>query len=102
MFYVSISTILWFVALMTSSFFQRTWHTLEKFREINLYVKLEKCVFHQFEVEFLDYIIFGYGIRMVPCKVQTTMDWATLVLFRMFNVFLGSPIFISKSLHTLP
>jgi hypothetical protein len=42
---------------------------LEKFWEIGLYAKLEKCEFHQFEVEFLGYIIFGDDIHMFLCKV---------------------------------
>jgi hypothetical protein len=50
---------------------------LEKFREVGLYAKLEKCEFHQSEVEFLGYIIFGNGIHMDPRQVQTIIDWAT-------------------------
>jgi hypothetical protein len=42
---------------------------LEKLWEVGFYAKLEKCEFHQFEVEFLGYIIFKDGIRMDPCKV---------------------------------
>jgi hypothetical protein len=30
---------------------------LEKFGKVGIYAKLEKCGFHQFEVEFLVYII---------------------------------------------
>jgi hypothetical protein len=44
---------------------------LKKLQEVGLYAKLEKCEFHQFEVEFLDYIISRYGICMDPHKVQT-------------------------------
>jgi hypothetical protein len=47
---------------------------LEKLRNISLYAKLEKCGFHQSEVEFLGYIIFGDGVCMDPCKVQIIMD----------------------------
>jgi len=43
------------------------------------YVKLEKCGFHQFEVEFLGYIISRDGFHMNPHKVQTIMDWAILI-----------------------
>ncbi len=50
---------------------------LVKFQKVGFYAKLEKCGLHQFEVEFLDYIIFGDGIHMDLCKVQTTVDWAT-------------------------
>jgi hypothetical protein len=37
---------------------------LEKFREVGLYVKLEKCESHQSKMEFLGYVIFGDGIHM--------------------------------------
>jgi hypothetical protein len=50
---------------------------LEKLRKVEFYAKLKKCEFHQFEVEFLGYVIFGDGIRMDPCKVQTIVDWVT-------------------------
>jgi hypothetical protein len=39
---------------------------LEKLRIIGLYAKLEKCVFHQPQVEFLGYIISGEGLSMDP------------------------------------
>jgi hypothetical protein len=42
---------------------------LEKLREVGLYTKLEKFEFHQFEVEFLGYVISKNGICMDPCKV---------------------------------
>jgi hypothetical protein len=51
---------------------------LENLREVGLYAKLEKCGFHQFEVELLGYIMFGNGIHMDPHKIQTIVDWATL------------------------
>ncbi len=50
---------------------------LEKFQEVGFYAKLEKYKFHQFEVEFLGYVIFGDGICTDPHKVQTIIDWAT-------------------------
>jgi hypothetical protein len=34
---------------------------LEKFLEVRIYAKLEKCGFHQFEMEFLGYIISRDG-----------------------------------------
>jgi hypothetical protein len=55
-------------------------HTvLTEFHKVKLYAKLEKCEFHQTEVEFLGYIIIGNGIYMDFCKVQSIVDWATLV-----------------------
>jgi len=41
---------------------------LEKLWEVGFYAKLEKCEFHQSEVEFLGYVIFEDGIHMDPCK----------------------------------
>jgi hypothetical protein len=37
---------------------------LQKLPDAGLYAKLEKCVFHQPQVEFLDYIIFGEGLSI--------------------------------------
>jgi hypothetical protein len=51
---------------------------LEKLRKVGFYAKLEKCGFHQSEMKFLGYIIFGNGVCMDLHKVQTIVDWATL------------------------
>ncbi len=48
---------------------QHVWFVLDKLKEVKLYAKLEKCEFHQIDVEFFVYIIFGDGIRMDPHKV---------------------------------
>jgi hypothetical protein len=48
---------------------------LQKLCEMGLYAKLEKCMFHQLQVEFLGYIISGNDISMDPCKVATILDW---------------------------
>jgi hypothetical protein len=55
---------------------------LEKLWEVGFYTKLEKCEFHQYEMEFLSYVIFGNGIRIDPCKAQTIIDWATSTSIR--------------------
>jgi hypothetical protein len=47
---------------------------LGKLQEVGRYAKLEKCEFHQYEVEFLGCVIFGDGIRMYPHKVETIVD----------------------------
>jgi len=95
--FVSIWIILWFITLMTSSFSQRTWRTmnthvclvLEKLREVGLYAKLEKCEFHQSKVEFLGYTISRNDICMDPRKVQTIVDCVTLISIRNVQCFLG-------------
>jgi hypothetical protein len=43
---------------------------LEKFQEVGLYAKLEKCEFYQSKLKFLGYVIFGNGIHMNICKAQ--------------------------------
>ncbi len=48
---------------------------LEKFWEVGFYTKLEKCEFHQSEMEFLGYVISRYGIYMDLRKVHTIVDW---------------------------
>ncbi len=47
---------------------------LEKLWEVGFYAKLEKCEFHQFEVEFLGYVISRDHICMDPCKVHIIVD----------------------------
>jgi hypothetical protein len=47
---------------------------LEKIWEVRFYTKLEKCEFHQSEVEFLGYIISRDGIHMDPRKVWIIVD----------------------------
>jgi hypothetical protein len=76
---------------------------LEKLWEVSLYAKLEKCGFHQFEVEFLGYIIYGNGICMDFRKVQTIVDWATLAFVHDVQCFkLDSLTFPNVSLCTIP
>jgi len=62
---------------------------LEKLRTIRLYVKLEKCVSHQPQVEFLGYIISGEGLSMDPKKIRTVTEWKKLATVRDVQCFLG-------------
>jgi hypothetical protein len=43
---------------------------LEKLQEVGLYAKLEKCEVHQFEEEFLGYVISREGICMVLIRFR--------------------------------
>ncbi len=80
--FVNIWMILWSITIMTFSFSPRHMANhehhvclvLEKFQEVGLYANLEKCGFHQSEVEFLSYIFSRNGICMDPRKVQTIVD----------------------------
>jgi hypothetical protein len=47
---------------------------LQKLRDTGLCAKLEKCVFHQSQVEFMDYIISREGLYVDPKKIQTIME----------------------------
>jgi hypothetical protein len=62
---------------------------LEKLRTVGLYAKLEKCVFHQLQVEFLGYIIFGEGISMDPKKIRTVTEWKKSATVRDVQCFFG-------------
>jgi hypothetical protein len=62
---------------------------LEKLRTAGLYAKLEKCVFHQPQVEFLGYIISGEGLSMDPKKIRTVTEWKKPATIRDVQCFLG-------------
>jgi hypothetical protein len=107
--FVSIWIILWFITLMTSSFSQRTWRTmnthvclvLEKLQEVGLYAKLEKCEFHQSKVEFLGYTISRNDICMDLTRFKLLLIALLQFLFEMSNVFLDLSILIDISLPTI-
>src|ERR1051326_1352940 len=50
---------------------------LELLRKAELFVKLEKCVFHARSVEFLRFVIDQDGIHMEEEKVQVVQDWSS-------------------------
>jgi hypothetical protein len=54
-----------------------------------LYVKLEKCAFHQPQVEYFGYIIFDKGRCMDFMKMQTIMDWTIPTTIQDVLCFLG-------------
>lgn len=62
---------------------------LQKLRKAGLYAKLEKCVFHQSQVEFLGYIISGGDLSMDPKKIETIIDWKKPTTVRDVQCFLG-------------
>jgi hypothetical protein len=62
---------------------------LEKLRNAGLYAKLEKCVFHQPQVEFLGYIISEEFLSIDPKKIQTIKEWRKPKTVRNVQCFLG-------------
>jgi hypothetical protein len=62
---------------------------LERLLENQLYVKAEKCAFHQKEVTFLGFVIYGDGVRMDPDKTAAIKDWVTPTSLSKLRRFLG-------------
>ena len=62
---------------------------LDKLRTTGLYAKLEKCIFHQPQVEFFGYIIFGKVLSMDPKKIQSIIEWKKSAIIRDVQCFLG-------------
>jgi len=61
----------------------------EKLRERGLYAKLEKCQFHQKEMEFLGFIATTEGLKMDPKKVEAIVSWEVPKTVRDVQCFLG-------------
>ena len=64
---------------------QHVWMVLEHLRLFKLYVKLEKCLFDQTEVEFWGYKISSQGISIDSSKVDHHSPGASQNLFMIFN-----------------
>ena len=62
---------------------------LEKLRERGLYAKLEKCLFHQTEMEFLGFVATTDGLKMDPKKVEAIVSWEAPKTVRDVQCFLG-------------
>ena len=62
---------------------------LEKLHSPGLYAKLEKCIFHQPQVEFLGYIISGEGLSMDPKKIEAVISWKRPSTVQDVQCFLG-------------
>ena len=50
---------------------------LQTFRENNLYLKPEKCVFSSLAVEYLGFVVSKDHVLMDPSKVKAILDWPT-------------------------
>ncbi|KAK3506309.1 hypothetical protein QTP70_001709 [Hemibagrus guttatus] len=62
---------------------------LHRLRDHNLFLKAEKCLFHQPTVQFLGYVIDHSGIRMDEKKVTAVRDWPTPTTVKELQRFLG-------------
>ncbi|KAI2644950.1 Transposon Ty3-I Gag-Pol polyprotein [Labeo rohita] len=62
---------------------------LQRLREHQLYLKAEKCSFHQKSVQFLGYIIDHHGVRMDEGKVVAVVAWPKPNSIKELQRFLG-------------
>ncbi len=68
---------------------QHVVEVLQRLREFHLYLKAEKCTFHQSTVHFLGYIINSGGIRMDKGKVEAVTSWPLPSSIKELQRFLG-------------
>ena len=62
---------------------------LQRLLENQLYVKAEKCDFHQHSTSFLGFIIAPGSIRMDPAKIRAVVDWPSPSSRKELQRFLG-------------
>jgi len=64
-------------------------HILDKLEKFDLFLKPEKCKFHQQEVEYLGVLIGNGSVKMDPIKVQGISEWPTPLTVKDVRSFLG-------------
>ncbi len=62
---------------------------LQRLRQFHLFLKAEKCSFHQSSVQFLGYHIDSSGIRMDEGKVEAIRTWPQPTTIKELQRFLG-------------
>ncbi|XP_056127502.1 uncharacterized protein LOC130105510 [Rhinichthys klamathensis goyatoka] len=62
---------------------------LKRLRDFQLFLKAEKCSFHQPSVQFLGYHIDSSGIRMGEGKVDAIRNWPIPTTIKELQRFLG-------------
>jgi hypothetical protein len=75
---------------------------LEKLRTTGLYAKLEKCVFHQPQVEFLGYIISGEGLSWTQRRFGQSLSGRNRLPFETYNASSVLRTSIESSCETIP
>src|SRR5204863_9837027 len=69
---------------------------LERLRDVGLYLKPSKCVFHVQEVSFLGFVIGPEGVKMDPEKVEAITSWPAPHSVHVIRVFLGLASFYRR------
>ena len=62
---------------------------LDKLAKHDLFLKPEKCLFEQHQMEFLGVVLEGGTIQMDPAKINGVADWPTPKTVRDVRAFLG-------------
>ncbi len=75
---------------------QHVAEVLQRLRKNNLFLKAEKCSFHQSSVKFLGYHIDQEGIKMDEGKVTAIQDWPMPTSIKELQRFLGFPNFYRR------
>ncbi|KAL0172764.1 hypothetical protein M9458_033075, partial [Cirrhinus mrigala] len=68
---------------------QHVLQVLQKLRQHSLFLKLEKCEFHQSSVQFLGYNISAEGVQMDQGKVDAIQKWPLPTCVKELQRFLG-------------
>ncbi|XP_058614549.1 uncharacterized protein LOC131529055 [Onychostoma macrolepis] len=72
---------------------------LQWLREHKLYLKAEKCTFHQVSIQFLGYQISSQGIKMGEGKVEAMKTWPKPTTIKELQQFLGFSNFYRRFIH---
>ena len=68
---------------------EQTKRVLQRMKELNLYLKLEKCSFNISEVKYLGMIVKPGSLAMDPVKVAGMADWPIPSTVKDIRSFLG-------------
>ncbi|MBW0536625.1 hypothetical protein O181_076340 [Austropuccinia psidii MF-1] len=69
--------------------FKNVASVLQILRDINLFSKASKCVFHASSVEYLGYVFSSYDLKMDSSKVQQILNWPHPRNIKALRFFLG-------------
>ncbi len=72
---------------------------LQKLREAGLQVDITKCEFHVNRVPYLGLIITTEGIKMDPAKIETIVQWPSLINVKDVQSFLGFANFYRRFIY---
>lgn len=75
---------------------QKTKHVLQKLKDNDLFLNLDKCTFDLKEVEYLGMIICKNKIAMEPMKLAGIAKWPTPEKVKDIRLFLGFGNFYRK------